>query len=150
MIAVRARRCGLWSAVCGLTLAILPIRAGAQDLTFSAKVDKTTVNVGDPINLTIALSGDLAGIEVPAFQFPDGFTVVARSQSTNVSFRAGAMERSMSPTYVLAPQQAGAFQLGPFQLERQKTVFKTAPIRITVNKSALPPKLPSQHERFTL
>ena len=124
--------------------------AWAQDLLFSAKVDKTTVNVGDSINLTLSLSGDLSGIEVPAFQFPEGFVTLARSQSTNVAFRAGAMERSMNLTYVLVPQQAGTFQFGPFQVQQGKTVFKTSPISITVKKSALPPNLPPTRERFTL
>ena len=80
----------------GLLVLGMATAAWAQDLVFSAKVDKTTVNVGDPINLTVTLSGDLSGVRLPAPTFPDGFAVLARSQSTNFSIRAGAMERSTS------------------------------------------------------
>ncbi len=128
----------------------LTTMVAAQDLTISAKVDKTTVGVGDPINLTIALSGDLNGVEMTPPQFPKKFVVVGRSQSTNMAFRGGVMERSTSLKYALVPQEGGTFQLGPFQLQRQKSIFKTEPITITVKKSVLPPNLPSSRERFTL
>ena len=125
--------------------------ASAQELTFSAKVDKTTVDLGDPVTLTLTLSGDIAGIELPQIQLPEGWTVAARSQSTNFSLRAGAAERSMSLAYVLIPQQAGTFQLGPFKISRHKEKFQTEPIEITVKKPALPPsQLRSHGERFTL
>ena len=124
--------------------------AWAQDLTFSAKVDKTTVDIGDPVNLTITLGGDLSGIQIPAFQFPEEFAVLARSQSTSFSVRSGAMERSTSLSFVLVPQHAGTFRLGPFQIQHHKKALQTEPIEIIVKKPAVPPHLRSQGERFTL
>ena len=124
--------------------------AFAQDLTFSAKVDKTTVDLGDPISLTVTLSGDIAGIELPPLAFPEGFSIVARSQSTNFSMRAGAVERSVSLLYVLVPQRVGTFKLGPFSIEHRHKELKTEPIEITVKKPALSPTLKPQGERFTL
>ena len=122
----------------------------AQDLAFSAKVDKTTVNLGEPINLVIALSGDVSGVQLPPLQLPEGFVVLARSQSTNFSIRAGAMERSTSLNVVLVPQKAGTFKLGPFSLTRQKKTLQTEPIEIIVKKPVLRPNLPSNGERFIL
>lgn len=145
------RRCcdGLRSAVYGLTC-VLATAVWAQDLTFSAKVDKTGVNLGDPIQLTITLAGELSGVQVPAFTFPEAFAVLARSQSTNFSIRGGAAERSVSLLYVLVPRREGTFQLGPFEVTHQKTVVKTEPIEITVKKSSLPPSIQPQGERYTL
>ena len=125
--------------------------AWAQDLTFSANVDKTSVDLGEPINLTLTLSGDLTGVEVPALTFPEGCAVAARSQSTNFSIRSGVMERSMNLLYVLVPQREGTFKLGPFAVTQEKKQFQTAPIEVTVKKAALPPTLKSAPgERFTL
>jgi len=126
------------------------VPAFAQDITFSAAVDKTMVKVGEPIILTVTLSGDIAGIELPAFQFPDGFSVGSRSQSTNFSLRAGAMERSVSLSYALIPQQEGVFELGPFHLEHHGETVPTEPIEITVEKSTGPPPAPSGTRRFLL
>ena len=131
-------------------LLLLAAPAWAQDLTFSAKVDKTSVDLGDPIQLTLTLSGNIAGVQLPTVEPPEGFTVAARSQATNLSLRAGAMERSLSLSYVLVPQQAGIFQLGPFTVKQGEHTFQTEPIEITVNKPALPPRLKPQGERFTL
>ena len=138
-----------WALACGL-LAIAATPAAAQDLVFSANVDKTTVAAGEPITLTLTLSGDLEGLKLPAPTFPQEFAVGGQSQSTNFSMRAGAVERSMSLAYVLIPQREGTFKLGPFTVEHRKKEFQTAPIEITVKKSALPPKLQPQGERFTL
>ena len=131
--------------VCGAT----PF-AWAEELTFSAKVDKTSVKMGEPLQLTLTLSGDIAGVELPALQFPDGLTVAARSQATNVSIRGGAAERSMSLHYVLVPQQGGTFQLGPFSIEHAGKTLPTQPIEITVEKPAVPPQLTSPGGRHTL
>ena len=124
--------------------------AFAQDVTFSVKVDKTTVKVGDPVTMTITLGGDISGIELPAFQFPEEFSVAARSQSTNFSLRAGAAERSISLSYVLVPQREGSFQLGPFHLEHHGKTDSTEPITLTVEKPALSPQPDRPVERFTL
>lgn len=137
-------------AIIGWAMVSVCTPVWAQDLVFSAKVDKTTVNLGDPMNLVITISGDVSGVQVPPLQLPEGFVVLARSQSTNFSIRSGAMERSTSLNFVLVPQKAGTFKLGPFSLTRQKKTLQTEPIEITVKKPVLPPKLPSSGERFTL
>ena len=123
---------------------------GAQELTFSAKVDKTEVQLGDPIQLTVTVSGDIEGIELPAFEFPEGFVVSGRSHSTNFTLRAGKAQRSMSLVYGLVPQRAGTFLLGPFYLQRADEVIPTEPIEITIEKPTLPPFLKPQGERFTI
>ncbi|MBI4004335.1 MAG: BatD family protein [Candidatus Omnitrophica bacterium] len=124
--------------------------AWAQDLTFSATADKTTLNVGDPLVLTITLGGDISGIEIPVFEFPEGFTVASRSQSSNFSIRLGTVERSLTLAYVLIPQQGGTFQLGPFQITQKDQAFSTEPLAVTVEKPAVPPRLGPEGGRFTL
>lgn len=126
-------------------------QAWAQDLAFSAKVDKTAVDAGESINLTITLSGEIGGLRLPTPQFPEEFAVTGRSQATNFSLRGGAMERSMSLVYALLPQRPGVFTLGPFKLEHRGKEFLTEPIEITVKKSSAPPShFQPQGERFTL
>ena len=131
-------------------MAVLSTTVMAQDLHFSAQVDRTTVDLGNPINFVVTLKGDLSGVQLPAFKFPEGFVVAARSQSTSFSIHAGAAERSTSLSFILIPQQAGTFQLGPFELVHEKQTLKTEPIEITVKKPAVPPNLQPEGGRFTL
>ena len=124
--------------------------AWAQDLVVSAKVDHTTVDLGQPITLTLTLSGDVSGVRLPPLEFPEGFAIAGSSRATTFSIRSGIQERSMNFVYVLVPRDAGTFKLGPFTFRHGRQEFQTEPIEITVNKPALPPKLQPQGERFTL
>jgi hypothetical protein len=124
--------------------------AAAQELVFSAKVDATTAAIGDPVTLTLTLSGDITGVHVPPPQFPEGITVVSRSQSTQFSMQQGVVERSVSVRYVLVPQQAGTFQLGPFTAVKHQQAFNTEPIELTVKPASPPPRRPPDTGRMTL
>ena len=126
------------------------VGAWAQDLAFSARVDKTTVDLGDPVTLTLTLSGDVSDVQWPTPELPEEFAVVSRSQATNFSIQAGTIARSTSLLYVLIPQRAGTFHLGPFRLKHGDKTVQTEPMEITVKKPAVPPHLHPQGERFTL
>jgi uncharacterized protein (DUF58 family) len=124
--------------------------AVAEDVSLTAKVDKTTVKVGDPLAVTITLSGGAAGTELPAPEFPEGFAVMQRSQAANFSIQGGAIERSTSLTYVLVPQQAGTFKLGPFRVKHGGREVATEPLEVTVEPSRQPPLEAPKGGRITL
>src|SRR5262245_52610821 len=125
--------------------AALAVGAGmagaAGELAFSAKVDKTTLEANTPLTLVLTLAGDLAGVELPKIDLPDGFAVGATSQSTNFSLQQGVAQRSTGLTYVVVPQREGVFQLGPFLVRRGKEEFRTEAIEVTVTRPA-PTKKP--------
>lgn len=151
----RLARWAVWLATFTLAALACPdtnvgVGAWAQDLTLSVKVDKTTVALHEPVTLTLTATGDVSNADFSRLAFPEGFAVSARSQATNFSVRAGAMERSLTLSFVLVPQRAGTFQLGPFTIEHQKKTFQTEPIEITVEQPELPPRLKPQGERFIL
>ena len=137
-------------AVPAAGLLLIAAAVAAQELTFEAKVDKTRVKVGDPVALTLTFVGELTGTEFPTPQFPEGWTVAATSQATNLSFQGRQVQRATSLTYVLLPGAEGTFKLGPFEIKRQDKTISTEPIQITVEKSALPPRLGPEGGRFTL
>jgi uncharacterized protein (DUF58 family) len=125
-------------------------RAAAEDLAFSAAVDKTEVAVGSPLTLTLTLSGDIAGVQFPKVDLPEGLAVAAQSQATNFALRTGAMERSASLSCVIIPKRPGVFRIGPFTIRQGGRAFETEAIEITVAKPDLPPRIKPQGERFTL
>ena len=125
--------------------------APAPELTVSAKVDKTTVDIGSPVTLTVTLSGDLSDAQLPPPKFPDEFQVTAQSQATNISMQGGIVHRSTSLVFVLMPTRDGTYQLGPFTVTQRDQHINTSPIEITVKKPALPPTLkPDANGRFTI
>lgn len=146
---LRPARAALLAAVAILVTAAAP----AEELQFTATVDKTQVTLGQPLTLTLMVSGNLGEIDPPMLQLPEGFAVAASSQSTSFAIRAGVAERTVALTYVLVPRQPGTFTLGPFQVQRDGDgdPLRTEPITVTVIKPAVPPGLrPPQGGRFTL
>jgi len=121
----------------------------AQELHISAKVDKTSVEVGSALTLTVTIEGDFPNAQLGQLEFPKGVRVVAQSRASNVSLRLGAMERSVNLVYVLVPQEPGTFQLGPFQILHEGKPLLTDPIEIVVTKPTLPPRL-EETPRYTL
>ena len=130
-----------WLITVGIAAFAFSIAAAAQDLAFSAKVDHTSVDVGDPITLMLTVGGDLDGAKLDDLQLPEGIVVAAQSRSTSFAIKSGAVERSMNLTYVLVAQQAGTFTLGPFTVKQHNKDYQTEAIELTVQKSALPPAL---------
>jgi len=86
----------------GAALALCAVLASArpgfaQDLTFTAKVDQTTVEVGDTLALTLTITGELSGAAITPLQLPEGVVVLGRSQATNFAVRGGLIERAGLP-----------------------------------------------------
>jgi hypothetical protein len=106
-----------------LTLESRPLPAGAPDsfqgavgsLRFSAAFDRTELEVGESLQLTIRISGNgnLATLAPPLFEAPGAFEQYDAQISTNID-RAGAQLRgSKTFTYVLVPRSNGTFEMPP-------------------------------------
>ena len=121
----------------------------AQVVRISAQVDKTELELGRQLTLTITIEGDFQTVELQPFEFPEAFQVVAQRRASNVAVELGHVQRSVSLVYVLVPQAPGKFQLGPFQIAHQGKAILTDPIEIVVNKPLLPPGLEESY-RYTL
>lgn len=122
---------------------------GRQTVNISAQVDKTAVDLGSRLTLTITLDGDLAHVNVQDFTLPPGLQIVAQSRASNVSLGGGEVKRSVSLIYVLLAQEPGTFRLGPFQIIHQGKPVLTQPIEIVVNKPLVPPTR-KDTQRYTL
>jgi len=120
-----------------------------QEVRVSAQVDKTELELGSPLTLTITIEGDFQTAEFQPFEFPEAFQVAAQRRASNVSVERGQVQRSVSLVYVLVPQAPGRFQLGPFQITHRGKAILTDPIEIVVNKPLLPPGLEEGY-RYTL
>jgi len=137
---------------CALVLTLARVSAaepGEGELRIVAKVDKTTVELGGPVTLTITLEGDVTNVNLQPFEFPKAMQVVAKSRASNLSLGLDAAKRSVSLTYLLVPQEAGTFRLGPFQVIHRGKPILTDPLDIVVKKPLVPHGL-EERQRYTL
>jgi len=126
-----------------------PHKLDEADLRIAAQVDRTTLDVGGRLTLTLIIEGNFSKGQLQPPEFPKAFQVIAQSRASNVSVQMGKVSRSVSLVYVLLAQEAGTFQLGPFTAIRQGQSTRTDPIDIVVNKPILPPQL-KESPRYTL
>lgn len=116
-------------------LALLGSGLRAQEITFTAVVDRTSVATGDPIKLTLTLTNAPmnSGITPPDM---GGLVVVQgpydQSSFSNVN---GRMSSSVARVYVLQATQPGTFTIGAATARIGQGTIKTDPIRITVAKA---------------
>lgn len=121
----------------------------AAELNFSASVDRTTVGLGEQLQLVVTVEGANTGAPRPQLpELPD-FTNYGStsSSSTSISIVNGRMSRqqTVSFIYVLAPKRVGTLTIAPARLNYNGTTYQTQPIPITVTAEAQSqPRQPQQ------
>ncbi len=115
-------------------LVVMSLTAAAQNGTFVASVDRSTVGTGDRFEVSFTVSGsDVNGVrnfKPPAFA---PFVVLSGpNQSTNMQFINGQMSGSVTYTYYLYARQTGKFSIGTASIEYKGSTLQTQPIQIEV------------------
>lgn len=137
-----------------IDVAPLPAAGRARDFKgavgryrLDAVLNKSEVNAGEPLTLTLSLSGkgNLRSIEAPEFPPPGGFrTFAPKVQETSRATGSG-LEGEKKWEYVLVPESGGVKEIGPwtfpyFDPEEKKYVAASAgPLEIRIaGGTALP------------
>jgi hypothetical protein len=107
---------------------------GGGDASLAA--DRTTLQVGDSITLTVTVRAPEVGpIDIDEPQFA-GFDVVERRDRSQVSVGTGV--RTSRRDLVLRATDPGDFSMGPFRARVGGTVLLTNAVRVTVAAAARP------------
>ncbi len=121
----------------------------AQDVSFTASVDKTQVAVGEQLEVTFALNGSSGGANFHSPAFNDFTVLSGPNQSTSMQFINGSMSASVSYSYVLQPLRDGKFTIGAASIEAGGKQLQSQPVAITVTKGAPQPKQQAQQSQST-
>ena len=113
------------------------VRASAQDVRVRASVNANRVGLEDVLQLTIAIEGGSGEPQVPEIE---GFRMVGRSTSSQVSIVGGAMTSTNSYIYQLLPQKAGRFTIGAISVNVSGEEHRTDPIEIEVVSGSVVPR----------
>jgi len=138
-----------------LSIEVLPLPDAGRPAGFAgvvgtfgitAKLDKTSVALGDVATLSIAVSGrgNLKTISAPQLPSLDDFKVYDPKYTERISTTSGVMEGDKSWEYVLSPKAKGVNQIAPIALpffdpvRRTYQVARTQPLTLTVEGGMLP------------
>jgi len=112
----------------------------AGDLAVDMRADKQTVQVGEPVNVTVQIQGrgNMKTMAVPPLKDIDGFKVYESGSSSNISKDDYTVSGSKKYEYVLVPKVEGNKQIPALRIsyfdpvdKRYKTA-KTSPIILDV------------------
>ena len=116
----------------------VPIFLSAQNITFTAAVDKSTVAQDEQFTLELTLNGGgISGGGVPKLPDMSKFMILSGpNQSSSVQIINGSMSSSVTYSYVIQPREPGKFTLGSATIEKGGKEYSSQPIEITVVKGS--------------
>jgi len=117
-------------------LAIMALFSAANAIEISASVDKQAVGVGDPITLSLVISGKGGTLPEPIMPDLSAFDLYSSGRSQNISIVNGAFNSSLNMTYILVPKKVGEQIIGPIVVNDGAKMASTDPIKITVNQQS--------------
>ena len=102
----------------------------AQDVSFSAAVNKNPVGLNDHFSLTLTIRNGKGNIMAPDLS---EFTLLyGPGSSTSIQYVNGKKTSSYSYTYTLSPKKTGNFVMGPFEAEINGRKYNSNKINLKV------------------
>ena len=124
----------LYAIVLPLLLTLGVTRTHAQEITFTATIDRNSCAVGDRIKLSIQLSNGQGSFGHPDF---GGLTLVGGPfESSSFNYINGKMSSTVSRTYLLTGTAPGDYTIGPAQARVGGGTLQTEPIKVHVVKGS--------------
>jgi hypothetical protein len=116
---------------CSLLVALALSSAFAEDISVTAKVDKTETNLEDDFLLSVTVAG-MQGAPQPDLPALPDFTVQGGQTVSQVQITNFKMETNTIFNYTLVPKRAGDFVIGPASVTVKGKVFQSQPIQVRV------------------
>lgn len=117
--------------------------ASAQDLTFQASVDRTSLTANELLTYTLEIQGSAMSLPDPKLPDFQNFSIVSGpNQSSTFQFINGHTTYSKTLSFILRPLQTGDLTIGPAELTYKHKTFRTDPITVRVGSSgSAPPQI---------
>ena len=106
--------------------------------SITARVDRTSLAVGEQLLLTVTIMGEVPNLPPPNVSSMQDFVVVSSSTSRQVSVVNGKMSSEGVFTYILQPLRAGLLTIPPIGVAIEGQLYETAPIKVEVSGGATP------------
>jgi len=126
-----------------------PGSLAAQEIDFSAHVDRSSLSLQEQLILSVTVRGDMAGVPEPTLPDLPGFTVLSRSQSQSVEIVNFQTSASLIFQYILQPRKTGVLTIRPVTLNFNGREYSTEPIRVEVTRTSAGPVTPPP-QTFTM
>src|SRR5262245_20874930 len=118
------------------------VASAAADVTVQPRLNPARVSVGQPAGLDVEIQGT-QNAAVPSIPVPDGVRLEYRGQSTQVSIVNGSMSASLTHSFLLVPERAGSFDIGPIRVQAGGNDIDAGSVRLEVAGAGAAPAAPA-------
>lgn len=114
-----------------------------DDLSFSAKVDKTSIDISEFLTITFEIIGNFK--QSPKLEIPqlNDFVTVAKN-SSSFALSKGEAKSTIKIELVLKAKKTGDLEIPECEIKYKKEIFKTDKIKINITGKLL--QEPNQDE----
>ncbi|MDP8260280.1 MAG: BatD family protein [Candidatus Gygaella obscura] len=114
-----------------------------DDLSFSAKVDKTSIDISEFLTITFEIIGNFK--QSPKLEIPqlNDFVTVAKN-SSSFALSKGEVKSTIKIELVLKAKKTGDLEIPECEIKYKKEIFKTDKIKINITGKLL--QEPNQDE----
>lgn len=109
--------------------------AFAEDINFSASVNKNVVSDKDILVYTVTIEGVRDFPDVPPPESPDFVLITGPSQSSSIQIINGQMSASKTVTWQIAPTRTGKLTINPVSIKYRGKTYSTEAVTVTVTTS---------------
>ena len=123
--------------------------AESQDVSFEASVDRTTVGLGESVELRFIVKGGSIN-SLTDFRPPDfsNFHILAGpNKSTSMQIMNGAVSASIIYYYVIQGKTVGSVTIGSARINYENKEYSTKPITLNIVRTATQPQQQQQQQQ---
>ncbi|MDD5044078.1 MAG: BatD family protein [Candidatus Omnitrophica bacterium] len=133
-----------------LCLLILPALCLAQ-IEIKAEVDKQKIATGEELVYKVVITSGSEAIT--SLKFPDfkGFSVISQANTSDINIKGNAEKVGAIYIFILLPEKAGTFSIGPTEIKTKKATYKSVSFQIEVAQSSgsAPPAPQAENQEET-
>ena len=107
-------------------------------------LDPEAVQMGETTVLSVQVDGATSLDQGPSLPDIPGLLAQSAGTSTSISITNGHMTRSVSYQFMLMPQRAGQFTIGPVEVREGGKVYRSGTALLTVAGAGAPPASPGR------
>ena len=108
----------------------------ADEISFSASVNKNAIALNEYLVYSLTVSGDVSNLPEPKIAELSDFNRYGSGKSQSFSFVNGKRSGSITYTYTIAPKKTGKLTIPAAKAEYDKKTYTTDPIEIEVTEAS--------------
>jgi hypothetical protein len=122
------------------------IASAQAETSLKAEVDKTNITTDDELTYKLVISSSAKKIPQPKLPKFEGFVVLSKAQTSQISIVKGVQKAFVIYVFILAPAQTGTLKIEPSHIQVEEKDYSSDGFEIVVTQGEAEPRPKSEPE----